>query len=91
MRVHGTNSMYHDGCRCESCKVAHKIYENDRYRRRAKGINTRKKPVYTAMKTPTVKRVVDVDRMLELAFGTRKKREPLQADVVSACEERKTA
>jgi hypothetical protein len=60
MMVHGTNSMYHGGCRCFDCKVAHTRYEKDRRDRRKAGIAERKKPTLTAIRP--------VDRMLELAF-----------------------
>jgi len=69
--VHGTNSCYHAGCRCEPCREAHKVYEKDRRHRRAHGDTARKPPTLTATRNPKRKLRVDVDRMLELAFRRR--------------------
>jgi len=68
MTIHGTNSKYHAGCRCDECKAAHRIYEKDRRLRRAKGIIERKQPTFTAVQDPKRSTSVSVDRMLELAF-----------------------
>lgn len=66
MRIHGTNSKYHAGCRCFDCKVAHARYEKDRRDRRAAGVTERKEPVLTAIREK--RQGPNVDRMLELAF-----------------------
>jgi hypothetical protein len=83
MRVHGTNSMYHGGCKCFHCKVAHSRAEKDRRERRKAGVTERKIPALTAIRP-------SVDRMLELAAICQKRRS-VQANVVSACEKRKIA
>lgn len=33
-RQHGTHSMYSNGCRCEPCRVAHRLYERQKARER---------------------------------------------------------
>ncbi len=36
VRKHGTHACYSKGCRCDSCKVAHREYERDAKRRRSR-------------------------------------------------------
>jgi hypothetical protein len=69
--VHGTNSKYHEGCRCAECKEAHRLYERDRKYRRARGITERKAPAFTAVQDRKRSSTFSVDRMLELAFRQR--------------------
>jgi hypothetical protein len=68
LTVHGTNSKYHEGCRCAECKQAHKLYERDRRHRRSRGITERKAPALTAVQDRKRSSTFSVDRMLELAF-----------------------
>jgi hypothetical protein len=60
---HGTHSRYSHGCRCVQCREAHKIYERDRLRHKAR--------VSYGFERPTERFIEAKEAMLHLQFLQR--------------------